>query len=396
MDNNKDLLTLAGRQKVEVSDIFRNFGYLLEALPSDHTKVVRDITNCRTSVLGGHKLECKSCGHLEYSFNSCRNRHCPKCQFLAQKRWVNERMNELLPVSYFHIVFTIPHELRAFALCNKRVMYKILFKTASETLKEVGEKRLKAKIGFTTVLHTWGQNLVDHPHLHFIVPGGGPSLDEKKWIESGRNYFLPIKILSIVFRAKFLKELEKQYRHLNKDSYKLQIYNNKSEFKQLLFDLAKKQWVVYAKKPFSGPKQVLNYLGNYTHRIAISNYRIIKTKGDSVYFTYKDYKNGGERKILRLHAKEFMRRFLLHVLPRKFVRMRHYGFLSSRNKTKTLNRCRMLLNLRKIEKTKKVEWKELLENLTGIRVDQCSSCKLGTMQIIEVLPCQLEKWKNSS
>ncbi len=368
----------------EVSDIFRQFGHLLGVLAPGQAKVVSDIMNCRTSILGGHRLQCNSCDHEEFSYNSCRNRHCPKCQFLAQAKWVAARVEELLPVQYFHTVFAPPHDFNPILWCNKRIGFNVLFRSMSETLKEVAETRLKAHIGFTAVLHTWGQTLTDHAHIHAIVPGGGVSLDGTKWISTHQDYLLPRKVLSIVFRAKFLNYLEQAYPQLIFPGRCAQ-YQNKSAFKSLLVGAAKKNWVVYAKAPFLGPKQVIDYLGNYTHKIAISNHRIQNIENDHITFRYQDRADDSKVKQMRLPAKEFMRRFLLHVLPTKFVRIRHFGLLGARDKEKKLNHARRLLNAKQIEKAQDPNWQELLMRVTGHDVRQCPKCKTGHLIEVETL-----------
>lgn len=382
--------TKASQPVHEVSDIFRRFGHLLKPLEVGQAKVVSDIVKCRTQELGGHRLSCDDCDFEEYSYNSCRNRHCPKCQFLAQKRWIEARAAELLPVQYFHCVFSIPHVLNPLIWINKKITYDILFKSMSETLKEVAEKRLKAHIGFTAVLHTWGQTLTDHAHIHAIVPGGGINFDGSKWISAKQNYFLPGKILAKVFQGKFLNYFEQAYPKLNLVGRGAK-YKNKQAFKSLLIEAAKTDWVVFAKAPFAGPKQVIEYLGNYTHRIAISNHRIKAIEQNQVTFSYKDRSDNNKPKLMTLDAAEFMRRFLLHVLPRKFVRMRHFGLLGSRDKQKKIDLARELLKAGKIEKIKDENWQAFLLRVTGHDVTLCPVCKKGHLQIIEtILP--LKTW----
>lgn len=379
-------MTKASQPAIEVSDIFRRFRHLLEPLALNQAKVVSDIMNCRTSVLGGHRLRCDAvtCDHQEFSYNSCRNRHCSKCQFLAQKKWVEARREELLPVQYFHAVFSISHELNPLLWCNKRIGYNILFQAMSETFKEVAERRLKAQIGFTAVLHTWGQTLTDHAHIHAIVPGGGISLDGTKWISAPANYLLPLKVLAKVFRGKFLNYLEEAFSKLEFPG-KCEKYKDPKIFKGLLIAAAKKDWIVYAKAPFAGPEQVLQYLGNYTHRIAISNHRIKSIEDGHVVFSYKDRADDNKPKTMKLAAKEFMRRFLLHVLPTKFVRMRHFGLLGSKNKQKNLELARKLLGAKKIEKVQDKNWQDFLLRITGHDITQCPKCKNGHLVKVETI-----------
>jgi hypothetical protein len=378
---------LAGRPRHELSDIFRIVRPWLKALSKDEAKVVSDILNCRTSVLGGHRLECDSCEHEEFSYNSCRNRHCPKCQFLAQARWVDARNNELLPVEYFHMVFTLPHELNPVVWANKKLAFDILFRAMSETIKEVGERRLKARVGFTAVLHTWSQTLNNHAHIHAIVPGGGLSLDGNKWISAKRGFFLPRKVLSRVFRGKYLSYLEQAYPNLKFQGAATSFASRRS-FKGLLVEAARKDWVVYAKAPFAGPKQVLEYLGNYTHRIAISNYRIESVNDGCVTFRYKDRADENKTKLMRLPAQEFARRFLNHVLPAKFVRIRHFGFLGSRFKQQNIDTARKCLGAKlHVEVVKDEDYKQLLLRLVGHDVTKCPCCKAGRMvEVATLLP----------
>jgi len=291
--------------------------------------------------------ECDNCGHTIISYNSCRNRHCPKCQGLARAKWLKERMTELLPVAYFHVVFTITDILNRIALCNKEIVYGILFRAVKETLLEasLNPKNLEARIGFLAILHTWGQNLLDHPHIHCVVPGGGLSPDGSSWIPCKRGFLISVKVLAKLFKGKFLDYLKQAFQ-----AHTLYFYGKNKElekpqkFQQLLDKAYAKEWVVYAKKPFSGPKQVLQYLGNYTHRVAISNHRIIDVRDGRVIFKWKDYKDSGTMKTMSLSIAEFMRRFLLHVIPKRFMKIRFYGILSNRNKKEMLRRCRELLH----------------------------------------------------
>jgi len=390
---------LADRPKLELSDIFRQFKPWLKPLGKTEAKVVSDILNCRTSVLGGHRLQCDHCGHEEYSYNSCRNRHCPKCQFLAQVRWVEARKSELLPVGYFHVVFTVPHELNRIIWANKKIGFQILFKAMSETIKEVGETKLKARLGFTAVLHTWSQTLLDHAHIHAIVPGGGISLDGKKWVSAPRNYFLPCKVLAKVFRGKFLDDLEKSFPKLKWDSDTADLAYPQ-EFKKYLVAAARKDWIVYAKAPFAGPAQVIEYLGNYTHRIAISNYRIEAVTDREVTFRYKDRADDNKSKLMTLPGPEFCRRFLSHVLPGKFVRIRHFGFLGSRQKKKNIQTARQLLGSKpSIEIIKSEDFKQLLMRIAGVDIDICTRCQSGTLIKVEtILPHShlRRRWRDTS
>jgi hypothetical protein len=317
---------------------------------------------------------------------------------LAQVKWVEARKAELLPTEYFHVVFTLPHELNRIIWANKKIGYDILFQAMSETLKEVGERRLKAKVGFTAVLHTWSQTLNQHAHIHAIVPGGGLSLDGKKWVSAKRGYFLPLKVLSKVFRGKYLELLEGAYAKLKFE--KIPDFTSPAQFKSVLIAASRKTWVVYAKAPFAGPAQVLEYLGNYTHRIAISNYRIESMSDTHVSFRYKDRADGNAEKLMCLPTAEFTRRYISHVLPNKFVRIRHFGFLGSRAKVKNIEIARECLKVKsRIEIVKDEDYKQLLKRLIGIDVTACPCCKSGKMLEVATLlphPNLLSKSSNTS
>lgn len=367
---------------LEVANILNRYRELIHPLPRE-AKVVRDIINCRTERLGGHKMECADCGKQEHSYNSCRNRHCPKCQFLRKERWIEARVEELLPVEYFHVVFTVPHEFNQLTLQNKTALYNILFRAAAETLKCVARAKLDAEIGFIAILHTWGQNLIEHPHLHIIVPGGGLS-DGNTWRACKKGYFLPLKSLSAVFRGKFLNYLENAHEELHFEGAICSL-RRKELFKKLLVAASTKTWVVYVKKSFAGPKQVVNYLGQYTHRIAISNHRLIKIENDQIYFRYRDYADDNKNKVMALPAVEFINRFLSHVLPYKFMRIRHFGLLGNRQKKEKLSRIRQLLGEKTVpekgaEHVEIKTWEERLKDLTGIDLSRCSNCG-GQMRI---------------
>ena len=340
------------RPSLEVADIFRGEATAggpthLPKLSFDQQRVVADIQACRTAVLGGHLRACDGCDHRELAYNSCRNRHCPKCQALARARWLTEREAELLPIPYFHMVFTMPAELAAVALQNKRQLYGMLFTAASETLKQVAAnpRHLGAEIGLLAVLHTWGQNLMHHPHLHCVVSGGGLAPDADCWIASKEYYFLPVKVLSRVFRNKFCRLLQSAFERGELNFYgQLQPLAAPQAFQEFLNKLSSREWVVYAKRPFREPACVLKYLARYTHRVAISNHRLIRYRDGQVTFRYKDYARAGAQRTMTLEAAEFLRRFLLHVLPGGFMRIRHYGFLANRYRQEKLATCRRLLN----------------------------------------------------
>lgn len=378
---------------VEVADIFRQYGpdyRKSQRMPLNQLRAMRAIEICRTAELGGHVDECDTCGNIRISYNSCRNRHCPKCQFLRKEQWLEGRKQDLLPIQYFHVVFTIPDELNPLTLRNQRVIYNILFKSASETLIELGRdsKHLGAQIGFISILHTWGQNLMDHPHIHGIVSGGGLSSDGYRWVSCRKRFFLPIRVLSRLFRGKFLDYLRRSY-----DSEELIFPSNISQmqdletFKVFLKGLYSLQWVVYCKPPFKDAENVLRYLSRYTHRIAIGNHRIIKMEDDKVSFLWRDYAAGNRNKIMTLNAFEFIRRFLFHILPDRFVKIRHYGLLGSRNRKTNIDLSRRLLGhcRTNANDNAKETWQELLLRVSGIDVTKCPVCQKGRMHRAEVL-----------
>jgi hypothetical protein len=339
------------RPTLEVADIIRASGNSYwerhrSHLAWQHRKVLDAIARCRTPALGGHRDQCSSCAHQVISYNSCRNRHCPKCQGNARAKWLAARSAELLPVPYFHVVFTLPHELSALVLQNKRLLYDLLFRTSAATLLEVARdpKHLGADIGLLSVLHSWGQNLQHHPHIHCIVPAGGLAEDRSGWVAASPRFFLPVRVLSRVFRGKFAAELKQLA-----DQDKLQFHGSLIGlaqphcFGRFLHQLFRQEWVVYAKPPFGGAEHVLHYLARYTHRVAISNHRLVAFQDDHVSFRWKDYAHGDKQKLMTLPADEFLRRFLLHVLPKGLVRIRHFGLFANRRRTTMLALCRSLL-----------------------------------------------------
>ena len=335
----------------EVADVFRRYGAAYRALhrlPPHHLRIMKAIEQCRTAALGGHVDECGHCQHQRISYNSCRNRHCPKCQNLARAQWLEQRQGELLPVEYFHVVFTIPEQLNRLALQNKPVVYGILFAASAATLQTIAAdpKHLGAQIGFFSILHTWGQTLVHHPHIHSVVTGGGLSPDGKRWISCRPGFFLSVRVLSRLFRRLFLEALQRAFeRGLLQFHGALTPLQPPAAFRQLLDELAQIEWVVYAKPPFGGPRRVIEYLGRYTHRVAISNRRLLDVAGERITFQYKQYRSAGrpKSKHMVLPAGEFIRRFLQHCLPPGFQRIRHYGLLASCNKSANLALCRQLL-----------------------------------------------------
>jgi hypothetical protein len=379
---------------VEVADIFRAYGPAYRQAHEmlvRHHRAMRAVEICRTAELGGHVEECDHCGRLRISYNSCRNRHCPKCQCLDKERWLEARKEDLLPTAYFHPVFTVPEGVKPIALRNQGVVYSILFKAASESLKELTEdpKHLGAEVGFIAVLHTWTQTLMDHPHLHCIVTGGGLSPDGLRWIPCKGEFFLPVKVLSRLFRGKFLAYLKEAYKK-GKLAFpgKIAHLKDKSAFNVLLKELYRQEWVVYCKPPFQSPERVMDYLGRYTHRVAISNDRLLKLEGGKVTFRYRDRKDNDRIKPMTLEASEFIRRFLLHILPDGFVKIRHYGILSNRNRDTKLGRCKRLLGVdcRHEGREKKSEsWQDLLTRITGHDPRICPTCGKGRMVLKEVL-----------
>jgi len=380
----------------EVADIFREFGESYRRnnrLPLSHLKALRAIEVCRTSYLGGHLQKCDACGFEQHSYNSCRNRHCPKCQTLKKAQWVQDRKAEVLPVPYFHNVFTLPHELNPIALCNRKAVFSILFKAVSETLLQFGSNNLGGTIGFTAILHTWDQRLLDHLHLHCVIAGGVLSADKTQWIKTNNTYLFNVKALSLVFRGKFLDYLEKAHA---KDELvfpgNTETYATDEEFSALIKALRAKNWVVFSKKPFAGPQEVLDYIGRYTHRVAISNNRIVKVQDGKVTFTYRDRKNDNTLRMKTLEAGEFIRRFLLHVLPDGFMKIRHFGFLANRCKKDNIRRCRELLgdNSPTPERAKKPA-AELMLELTGKDITRCPCCREGHMAIIMETPYPLRR-----
>src|SRR6266581_420620 len=339
------------RPPIEVADLIRTAGESFyegsqKWLTWLHLKVLNAILRCRTAALGGHLDACSGCGHRAISFNSCRNRHCPKCQANARDRWLEARNHELLPTRYVHVVFTLPHELAPLALQNKRVIYDLLFRISAETLLEIARdpQHLGADIGFFSVLHTWNQKLELHPHVHCVVPAGGPSFDHSHWIRSHHTFFLPVKVLGRVFRGRFVAALKRAFQDGQLDFHGgLQPLAQPKTFSSWLRTLFRKDWVVYSKHPFGGPQLVLQYLGRYTHRVAVSNHRLVSFADSKVTFRWRDSAHHNEQKLLTLSLDEFLRRFLLHVLPKGFVRIRHFGFLAHRRRATLLPLCFQVL-----------------------------------------------------
>jgi hypothetical protein len=385
------------RPPLEVADIFRQHGYdfrLTHPLSPEQRRVMRAIERCRTAALGGHLEQCDTCGHQRLAYNSCRNRHCPKCQSLAKARWLEARLADLLPVEYFHVVFTLPEQLASVALQNKRVVYNLLFSAAAETLRTVAvdPRHLGAEIGFLAVLHTWSQTLRHHPHLHCVVPGGGLSVDGKSWRSCRRGFFLPVNVLARLFRRLFLQALARAYDKGELSFHGASAYLAKPlAFNRLGDSLRAREWWVYAKPPFGGPEQVLAYLGRYTHRVAISNHRLVSCKDGKVTFSWKDYTRGNQQRVMTLKADEFIRRFLLHVLPRGFQRIRQFGLLANRRRRDQLARCRQLLcTAAQVTEPLPADYQALYETVTGDSLERCPACRTGNMKFAAPLGSQSE------
>ena len=384
------------RAKVEVADVFRQYGqsYRLQhgaELSTAQRRVMTAIEICRTAALGGHVEQCDQCSHQQVCYNSCRCRHCPKCQSLARAQWLEDRRSELLNTQYFHVVFTVPTEVGAIAYQNKGQVYSILFRAAAETLRTIAAdpKHLGAEIGFFAVLHTWGQNLLHHPHLHCVVTGGGISPDGSRWVSCRPGFFLPVRVLARLFRRRFLEYLEQAFADGKLKFFSsLEPLRDPHAFRQYLAPVRQAEWVVYAKPPFAGPEQVLDYVGRYTHRVAISNNRLQAIEDGKVRFHWKDYRHHNRQKTMTLSAEEFIRRFLLHVLPNGFQRIRYYGFLGNRHRERKLAHCRQLLSMPQApmpaSKTLK-DYRDRYEDLTGSSLRKCPICHRGLMVVVEVL-----------
>ena len=386
--------------ELEVADVFRRHGDAYkerhaEGLGRAQLRVMRAMELCRTAALGGHTEQCDACSHIRISYNSCRNRHCGKCQALARAAWLEARQADLLPVPYFHVVFTIPEPVAAVALQNRRVVYNILFRATAATLRTIAAdpRHLGAEIGFIALLHTWGQTLQFHPHLHCIVPGGGLAPDGQHWVACRPSFFLPVRVLSSLFRRLFLEDLDRAFRAgelILRGS--LTELNEAGRFAELLRVALGTDWVVYAKPPFGGPKHVLEYLGRYTHRVAIANSRLTRIGDDAVSFRWKDYRHHDRQKIMTLDADEFIRRFLLHVLPDGFQRIRHYGLLGNRGRESKLARCRQLLGAPPPPVPVLAVLDDPLdryEALTGRSLHICPVCLVGIMQRIANIPAMV-------
>jgi hypothetical protein len=395
------------RPALEVADIFRRHGAAFRHAHAEHLgrterRVMAAIEACRTATLGGHVERCADCGFTRNAYNSCRDRHCPKCQGLARAEWLEARRAELLPVPYFHVVFTVPAPVADIAFHNKAVVYAILFRAAAEALRTVAAdpRCLGAEIGAIAVLHTWGQALHHHPHLHCIVPGGGISPDQTRWVACRPGFFLPVRVLSRCFRDAFVCQLRAAFAAGElRLSGSLADRADPATLATRLDELARIDWVVFAKPPFAGPEQVLGYLARYTHRVAIANSRLMALDDDQVSFTWRDYRHHAKIKVMTLSANEFIRRFLQHTVPHGFHRIRHIGFLANRQRTAKLARCRELLAQPSPEPLPARRWQDRLYELTGQDIEVCPCCG-GQMQTYVVLaPCSPPRppmWCDSS
>ncbi len=379
------------RPALEVADLLRRLARQgrLPTLSSAQSKVVRALTACRTAALGGHVDACDECGYQAISYNSCRNRHCPKCQGTATAEWLEAQRHTLLPVRYAHVVFTLPDLLAPLALQNPRVVYGLLFRAASQTLLQVAAtpRHLGARLGFLAILHTWGQNLLHHPHLHCVVPAGGLARDGSRWIPCRPGFFLPVRVLSRLFRGKFLALLEEAQRAGTLQFHgQLHALRQPSAFRALRARAHAIEWVVYAKPPFGSPDCVLKYLARYTHRIAISNHRLLSVEQDRVSFSWKDYRHGHRQRVLTLCAVEFVRRFLLHVLPYRFVKIRYYGLLAQSQRATTLPRCRELLRAPSEPPASAPTAAQTPGGQRASEPPRCPSCERGRLHRLHGLP----------
>jgi hypothetical protein len=383
------------REGLEVADVFRHFGPAFRdqhgaSLSSAQRHAMTAIERCRTAALGGHVEQCGDCGHQRVSFNSCRNRNCPKCQGLARAQWLEDRQAELLDVPYFHVVFTVPAQIEVIAFQNQTVVYDILFRAASETLRTIAAdpEHMGAEVGFLAVLHTWGQSLTHHPHLHFLVPGGGIAPDGKSWIPCRPGFFLPVQVLSSLFRGLFLRYLYQAFAagELNFFSAHRHLHEP-AAFQRYLAPAHTTKWVVYAKQPFAGPVQVLDYVGRYTHRVAISNNRLVSMDDGKVSFRWKDYRDDNRQKTMTLPAEEFIRRFLIHVLPDGFHRIRYFGFLGNCHRARKLALCRELLGMAPAGPAAEPpdDYRDRFEALTGQSLRECPHCRTGIMVVTDCI-----------
>ena len=393
MKSTKNDPALNRNMQLEVGDIFRLYSEDYRQhnpLSYEQKRAMHHIEVCRTAELGGHVEQCDQCGFERIAYNSCRDRHCPKCQTLAKEQWLNDRKSELLPCGYFHFVFTLPHNLNPIILCNKKITLHILFTAVSETLQAFAKDpqwRLEGQLGFISVLHTWSQTLIDHFHLHCLIPAGALSLAKDRWVPARDSFLFRIDSLAKEFRKRYIRGLKKAY--LNKELIfpgNTAGFGEKQNFERLIKHLSKVKWIAYAKSPFAGPEQVLEYLGRYTHRVAISNNRIVSIDNGKVTFTYRDRKQNETRE-MTVDADEFIRRFLLHILPKGFMKIRYFGFLAHKNKKKAILILRKLINPEaELPEKVKETVQEMMLRLTGTDITCCPKCKKGKMTLIKKLP----------
>jgi hypothetical protein len=379
------------RSAIEVSQVLRRHGQdyrQTHPLSPEQRKAMRDIQSCRTALLGGHVDFCThGCGYMAISYNSCRNRHCPKCQSLKQAKWLEERSERLLPVRYFHMVVTLPHEMIALTLLNRKILLNLFFETVSRALLEFarGYERLRAQIGFTAVLHTWDQDLNFHPHLHIVATGGGLSIQEDRWVSSKNSFLLPVRALSKIVRAKFIAALEQAFQE-GRLRGKIRCLDGAPEFNRFTRELRRKKWALYCKEPFGGAHQAYRYLSGYTHRVAISNHRLVSLDGTTITFRARDNHNPGRHRLVTITTQEFIRRFLLHILPPRFVKIRHFGLMAPCNAKTKLERARTLICQQQLDHLTGTDtqrqtrtWQEMMHSLTGIDLTLCPQCGTGRL-----------------
>ncbi len=387
--------------RVELADIVRAHGAAYQAThPLGHAqrRALRAIAVCRTAALGGHRAVCTTCGAERLTYNSCRNRHCPKCQRVATERWLAARHREVLPIPYFHVVFTLPHALNPLAQSHPQLLYRLLFQTATATLQRFGRdpRHLGGDLGGTAVLHTWGQTLTQHVHVHCVVTGGALARDGTRWIPARPGFLFPVRALAKVFRGRYLAGLRRAFDrgdlHLTGGLAPLA---DPAALTAWLAELRAQAWVVYCKPPFAGPEHVLAYLGRYTHRVALSNDRLVAVADGRVRFRWRDYADGDRLKIMDLAVDEFLRRFLLHVVPDGFVRIRHFGLLANRRRTAALAQCRALLAQPPPPPAPAESVRDLMMRVTGIDIERCPSCQQGTLRLLAILPPAPLAWDTS-
>jgi len=382
------------QQRPEVAEIFRRYFdayHDKHRLSVEQHRVVRHIQQCRTAALGGHVEACDSCAHTRIAYNSCRDRHCPKCQTMAKEQWLTARQAELLPCGYFHLVFTLPHQLNPLVLHNRKLCLGLIFSAASQTLQRFAADprwRLNGQLGFIGVLHTWSQTLIDHFHLHCLIPAGALTRDGQRWVRARKKYLFRLSSLAACFRNRYLAQLQAMY---DKNKLLVPAEWDQEQFQAVLAKSGKIKWLVYAKAPFAGPSQVLSYLARYTHRVAIANHRLQAIDNDKVSFVYKDRKNGNARRVMTVDAEEFIRRFLLHVLPRGFMKIRYFGFLAHTRKKSAIARIRRIIDplMEPPATAKKETVQETMLRVAGVDIAACPVCGKGKMVVVERLPMRL-------